>query len=201
VRPATSITADVNHRRLFLIGLVALFGRPGDGRADDAVPVARQATMLVRAIAYDGNLAKRAAGEVTIAVLRKNGDAPDATVADEMERAFADLGSIKIAGLPVRVLGLVYGGPEALAKTVADQGIDTLYVCPALQREVAGIRTVTREHAVLTLASRPEQLKAGLSLGVFPVDGKSVIMVNVGATREEGAAFGSDLLRLARLVK
>ena len=59
----------------------------------------------------------------------------------------------------------------------------------------------SRRAHVLTIASKEEQLNAGFSLGVFAFDGKTTITVNLTASREEGAAFSSELLHLARVIR
>jgi hypothetical protein len=63
------------------------------------------------------------------------------------------------------------------------------------------IKSVSRQRKVLTVASQEGHLKLGLSLGVFDIGGKNTIMVNLEASREEGAVFGPELLRLATVVR
>jgi hypothetical protein len=99
------------------------------------------------------------------------------------------------------VLRFPYLGPDALTRTIVAEGIDTLYLCPALDRELADIKPIARKHSVLTLAGRLEQVRNGLSVGVFALEGRATIVVNLVASKEEGAAFGSDILRLAKIVK
>jgi hypothetical protein len=36
---------------------------------------------------------------------------------------------------------------------------------------------------------------------VFAVEGKPTIVVNLAASKAEGASFGSDLLRLAKVIR
>ena len=64
-----------------------------------------------------------------------------------------------------------------------------------------GIFEATRRLKVITMASRQDYVQRGLSLGVFAIDGKPTILVNLAASKAEGAAFGSDLLRLAKVIR
>ena len=60
---------------------------------------------------------------------------------------------------------------------------------------------LTRKRHVITVGSREDYVKRGVSLGVFLASGRPTIMVNLSASRSEGAAFSSDLLRLATVIK
>ena len=53
----------------------------------------------------------------------------------------------------------------------------------------------------MTVASSESQIRVGISLGVFIVDGKNTIYVNLEASREEGLSFGPEFLRLVTVLK
>jgi hypothetical protein len=165
------------------------------------LPPARQAIFLARVIAYDANLKERAAAAVDFGVLVKKGDRDSEHMAELMVKALTPLESATLLGLPVRISAVYFSGREALERTVRDGGIDTLYVCSGLDANLDDIKAVARARKVLTVGSQESLLKQGLSLGVFAVDGKNTIIVNLEASREEGVAFGPELLRLATVVR
>jgi hypothetical protein len=165
------------------------------------LPPGKQAIFLARVLAYDANLKERAAGAVNIAVLARKGDHESEKMADVLVKAFTPLETATILGLPVRVSRLYFGGHEAFDRAVREGGIDTVYVCTGLDASLPDIKAVARARKTLTLASNPNHLKQGLSVGVFEVDGRNTIIVNLEANREEGVAFGPELLRLATVVR
>jgi len=165
------------------------------------LPPGKQAIFLARIIAYDANLKERAGAEVNIGVLAKRGDKESEKMADLLVRAWRPVEAATVLGLSVRVSRLWFTGREALDRAVRDGGIDTVYVCSGLDASLADIKAVARVRRVLTLASQEEHLKLGLSLGVFEIDGHNTIVVNLEANREEGVAFGPELLRLATVVR
>jgi len=165
------------------------------------LPAGKQAIFLARAIAYDANLKARAGPTVNIAVLARKGDKESERMADSLGKAFAPLESATMVGLPVKTMRVYFGGRDALDRVVRESGIDTLYVCSGLDESLSDIKAVTRARKVLTVASSEAQLRLGLSLGVFDIDGKKTIIVNIEANREEGVAFGPELLRLATVVR
>ena len=169
-------------------------------RADTVSPD-KQAVILARALAYDDNLRGRAGDSLVVAVLFKAGAGGSESTADGMVRAFKAIEGVKVQNLPLRVVKLAYTGKDALHGAVTGQGIDAVYVCPGLEGDQGGIRDESRRDHIITIASREEQLNSGLSLGVFSFDGKTTITVNLPSSKDEGAAFSSELLRLARVIR
>jgi hypothetical protein len=167
----------------------------------DQVSPDKQAVILARALAYDDNLRGRAGDSLVVAVIYKPGQGGSEGAADSMVRAFKALEGVKVQNLPLRVVKLAYGGKDALHGAVSSQGIDAVYVCPGLEPDQGGIRDESRRDHIITIAAREDQLNAGLSLGVFMFDGKTTITVNLPSSKEEGAAFSSELLRLARVIR
>jgi hypothetical protein len=181
--------------------LAAWAGPPDAAAAFEMVPAPRQALILMRALAYDEDLHVRAGGTINVAVVFKRGSVDSEAMAARMVRAFAALAVTEVAGLPVAASSVAYGGPESLRKAVATGGIDAIYVCDGLESEIAAVAEISRQAKALTLGSRAEYVRAGLSLGVFGGGGKTVILLNLPASRQEGAKFAADLLRLATVLR
>ena len=173
----------------------------GQAPAEAEVPSSRQAVIVLRALAYDGNLRTRAGDTIDIGVLYKKGHGGSEQMAATMAKAFGVLASTQVAGLPIAVSRLAYGGTEALDKSIGGVGIDMIYVCEGLDAEVGAIAEVTRRTKTLTVGSGREQVRQGLSLGVFQVDAKTTILLNLQSSRQEGVAFAADLLRLAAVIR
>ena len=169
--------------------------------APTELPPGKQAIFLARVIAYDAHLRDRAGAAVNIGVLARKGDKDSEKMADLLVKAWKPVETATLLGLPVRVTLLWFTGREALDRAVREGGIDTIYVCSGLDASLADVKAVTRARRVLTMASQEGHLKLGLSLGVFAIDGRNTIVVNLEANREEGVAFGPELLRLATVVR
>jgi len=161
----------------------------------------RQVKALARVLAYDDKLPNRAGTTVVLAVLYKPGNPSSEKEATESFSQFAKLESYRILGLPFHSVKLPFTSVDALDRAIGSQGIVALYVCPGLDDEIANLKRISRKHKATTIASREEQLAAGLALGVFSLDGQLTVVVNLPASREEGARFSSDLLRLARVIQ
>ena len=53
---------------------------------------------------------------------------------------------------------------------------------------------------MITMGSREQYLVQGLSLGVFVIAGRNVMELNLQASREEGVAFSTEMVGLARII-
>jgi hypothetical protein len=165
------------------------------------VPVDRQALILTRALAYDSNLKGRAGAEIIVGVLAKGGNVASDQIADAVTQAFGALGTVKVQGLPIKGTKVTFTSFSALITAIKGQSLDALYICPGLENELAGLLEVTRQQKVLSMGGREDHVTKGASVGVFVVDAKPTIYINLPSAKSEGADFGSDLLRLAKVIK
>jgi hypothetical protein len=180
-------------------GVALLSAAPIHGQLE--VPPDRQVLVLSRALSYDSELKKRMGTDILVAVLSKTGNALSEGAAASMIKAFKLIANVKVQGLPLIAKPFSYTGAAALASAVSAQGFDVLYVCPGLENDLAGIIDISRKRHLTTMASREEQVNRGLALGVFPIEARPTIVVNLAAARSEGASFSSELLRVAKVLK
>jgi hypothetical protein len=160
----------------------------------------RHAAILFKALSYDDKLVERAGPEMVVAVVYRAGGT-DAAEAEAWYQAFFAFRSWRFLGLPFRSIKLPLHNAERLRKTIVQEGIDALFVMGLGKDDLIALEKVARESKVVTMASHEEQIAAGLSLGVFVIDGKNALLVNLSASREEGAAFNSAMLKLAKVIK
>jgi hypothetical protein len=165
------------------------------------VPPDRQVLILTRALAYDSELKERVGPDITVGVLSKPGNVDSEAMAAAMLKAFRAILNVKVQGLSLVVRSLSYSNPAALAALVAAQSVDVIYVCNGLEGELPAIMDVSRKRHIVTMASSAAQVEKGLALGVFPIDSRPTIVLNLAAARSEGAAFTSELLRVAKVLK
>jgi hypothetical protein len=182
------------------LGLIAILGSAVPARAQD-VPPERQVLILTRALAYDDEIKNRAGDDVMVGVLAKTGNAASEAMAAALTKAFRGIGGTKVQGLPMKITQLGFTNGPTLLATVASQGVDVIYVCAGLEADLPAIIEVTRKRRMVSIGGREEHVQKGLALGVFAVDGKPTIVVNLPAAKAEGSAFSSDLLRLAKVLK
>jgi YfiR/HmsC-like len=169
--------------------------------AADEVPPKQQVLILSRALVYDDKFKQRVGPEVRIGILTKSGNAASEATSAAMIKAWKGMGNLKLSGVPLRVDRLGFKDASTLAATVAAEAIDVLYLCPGLENNLREILELSRKRQIVTIGGREEHVTGGASLGVFLNSGRATIMVNLTASRSEGASFSSDLLRLAKVIR
>lgn len=165
------------------------------------VPVQTQAALFAKVLQYDRKLSVRAGGDIVVGILHQSKLRESAAVARDAAAAFATQKTI--AALPVSVVTLDLDDPAIagnLRGSLESRKVDVLYVCPLRAFDVASIAKSTSALGVLSLTGVPKYADA-LSVGLDMTAGKPQIVVNLAASRAEGADFASDLLRLARVIK
>lgn len=169
--------------------------------AQSRVPADRMVAILSRALAYDRNLAARAGQTVVVAVLYAPNDPTSARVGDEVRSAFKGLEKLKLQGKPFQVLAAPYTGIAATGDLVEKNGVDALFLGPGLDADLAAISAYARGRKLTTMTGEDTYLQKGVALGVLVEEGKPRIVVNLNASREEGASFSSELMQLAKVIK
>jgi hypothetical protein len=168
---------------------------------DDATAFKRRAFIITRALAYDTRLAVRSGDTVVLLVLAKKGNVASEEMCAVAELAFKPLHAVKIAGLPFRAISAPFSGAAPLEALIDKEGVDAVLLCDGLAADIPVIKALSHRRKVLTLGVLQEQVQAGVSVAVIDENGRMQVVVNLAESREEGAAFGSDLLRIARVVK
>jgi hypothetical protein len=196
------MTAISGHGRLPLV--MAMLSLAAGVQAADAPPdtvSSRRAIAIARALSYDASLPDRTAGEMVLLILFKKKNAPSEKGADLASKAFKQLETLRIAGAPFRRVTAPFNGAAELEQMVQKEGVDAFFLCDGLEDDLPAIKQVSRQKKVLTLGTTEAQVRAGVSLAVIAEGTKMVIALNLPESREEGAAFSSDLLRLAKVMR
>src|SRR6266540_5686324 len=133
-------------RALLLLVGAASFGmvRVPTVRAAD-VPPSRQVVIVLRALAYDGNLKSRAGNTVNIAIMHKKGNSASEQMAAAVTQAFISRQSTLVTGLPIAISSFPYVTADRLQESIAGSGIDLLYVCDGLESDLDAIKEVTHQ--------------------------------------------------------
>jgi hypothetical protein len=164
-----------------------------------AVPVARQAELLVRVAAYDRNLPARAQGTVRVLILTNPDDADSRGVAAQMDAALRHFD--KIAGLPYDVSTLAFpGGAQVAAKCKAEH-LSIVYVAPGLDGKVAELAGALGGVDVLSVAALARYVSQAIVLGFDLVSGKPTLVINLPQSRKQNVSIGAEVLHLMKVIE
>ena len=164
-----------------------------------AVPVARQAELLVRVAAYDRNLPGRARGTARVLILVNPNDTDSRSVAEQMGNALRRFD--RIAGLPSEITVAPYAGGAQLADYCRSNHIAIVYVTPGLGGSAGEIAQSLDGVDVMTSAAIARFVADGIVLGFDLVDGKPTLLINLTQAKKQNVAIAAEVLHLMKVVK
>ena len=195
-RPAERPSAS--WRPAALLAAVALLwplaASPAD--ADDPVPAALQAALIVRILAYDHRTGQRPPGPVAVAILQADGRRP--AVAGALEQLLRG-GSFPGHDVQISLLG--FGSPRQLGAALASLKPVLIYVPRELEAEAGAISQATRSAQVLSIGETEGSVRGGLALGIVRRKARAGLIANHAALHAEGADLDAALLRLCEPVQ
>jgi hypothetical protein len=166
----------------------------------EVLPARNQALLLLRVLSYDRNLKARSGAEVTVVVAYREG-APRSEQEQGMAAALEEAArSFTVSGLKARVVTVPWRGAAALGAELKATGAAALYVGESLSGETAGISAAARGRSALTFAPLREMVEGGLALGLLNANDRARLLVNLAASREEGADLDSVFLGIAEVI-
>lgn len=189
-------------RRIALASLALLLVLAGSATAAADPAIDKQALVLVRVLAYDRHVAKRAGRQVVIGVVRDDGDPGSRRAASAMAAALRTVSKgLTVAGRPVTVVELAAG--ELLSDRLRDLEVTAIYISSGLDSELARITAAARSRPCLTFSDRPSYLRHGLAvvLGTDEQKRRITIQIDLAAATAQGAKLAAELLRVAEIVK
>jgi hypothetical protein len=188
-------------RRLGFVAVVAaLCAAPaGMARAQEMdVAPAIQIPILVKVMTFDRQLRVRAPEGPVVGIVFQSGNRASTLAKDDVVRS---LGTTRdVDGERFRVVAIDLDR-ERLEEALRTSNVTVLYVTPLRATDVGALAAIARAAHVTTVTGVPRYVSLGLGIGVGQRGGRPRILINVEATRLEGAEFGAELLKLAEIVK
>jgi hypothetical protein len=182
-----------------LLGLAGLV--PRSLAAQEApVPVAVQIPILVKILNFDRNLPERADGPLVVGVLFQSRYRTSANVADEVCRALHALPAGALGEMELSCVAIDLDATSALDSALKRKRVQVLYVSPLRAVLLGDVTAVSRAAGITTLTGVPRYVETGLAIGLDMKGERPEIVINLAASRAEGADFTAHLLKLARVV-
>jgi len=170
--------------------------------AAEQLPAANKALLIFRILAFDRALADRAGETIVVAVVSREGVQESEADQAEMVAAMTELAkTTSIVGRTIRVVRVPFQGGDRLDASLSQERAVAAYLTPSLTEQLGVISQVARKRDILTFSGVEAYIEAGVSFGVVRRGAKPSILVNLPATKAEGALVDTALLRIAEVVK
>lgn len=187
------------------LGVAVLAGLPAGGVAaqDTPVPVDVQVQIMVKVLNFDRRLPERLSGRLTIGVLYQSRYRTSANVGGEVCRALMRLPRSALGALEALQLTCVpidLDRTPDLGAALKRDRIQVLYVSPLRAFPLSDVVAMARAGRITTVTGVPRYVETGLAIGVDMKGDRPEIVINLVASRAEGAELNAQLLKLARVV-
>jgi hypothetical protein len=187
--------------RATIVALVALSCGAVTSRAQEiAVPVEVQVPLMVKILGFDRNLLTESDGEVVLGVLYQGKYRTSANVAHEVREAVKRLPKEAVAGRSIRTVAIDLDETPSLEAVLTKHRISVLYVAPLRAADLRELAETCRINNVTTVTGVPMYVETGLAIGIGVKAQRPEIVINLGASRAEGADLNAQLLKLARII-
>jgi len=184
---------------LLLLGLTVLVP-PSVAAQEVAVPVAVQVPILVKILNFDRKLPERAGDRLVVGVLYQSRYRTSANVAHEVCRSLLQLPTGSLGALELSCVAIDLDAIPALDVALKRERIRVLYVSPLRAISLGEVISASRAAQITTLTGVPRYVETGLAIGVDMKGERPEIVINLAASRAEGAELTAHLLKLARVV-
>ncbi len=182
---------------LFAVGAVA--DPSGFGEETD-LSIAVQFPLMLKILQFDRNLPSRAGSEIVVAAVYQGRYRASVRARDEVHRAASANPNPRVADLPVRIVDVDIERID-LKEALDSLDVDVVYLTPLRAMDIVSITRVTRELRIGSMTGVEDYVHQGVAVGLGVWQEKPRVLVNLDASKAEGADFSSRLLSLAQLVK
>jgi hypothetical protein len=169
---------------------------PGSGVATP-VPVELRASLLLRTLAYDRNLATRAGERVDILVLEGSDPADTRAMATTLE-GMAD--RVSVGGLPVHVERITFTTSDVLMAHIEAGEVDVLYLGRGLESEAALLSVVAEALSMTLVGSDGADMPNGCAVGFTVEENRPLIVIDRARAEAAGMDLDASVLQVARVL-
>jgi hypothetical protein len=162
------------------------------------VPVAIQVPLFLKVLTFDRRLDARAGQELVVAIVYQKGNRASTLARDDALRALG--AAPKIGGIAIRTYSVDLDH-ESLPAALGERAARVIYVTPLRGVNIVDIAEAARAARATTITGMPEYIDLGLAVGVRLQGDRPKLLLNLTASRLEGADFSSELLRLAQVTR
>lgn len=165
------------------------------------VPLDVQFSLFLKILTFDRSLRARVGNEIVIGILYQRNFRASHNVRDELADLIDKSSVHQVQDILMRHVSIDLSDETDFATAVLRHSVDILYIAPLRAVGIETIYTVSRARQILTLTGVPEYVDSGLAVSIGLRGGKPLIVINLSASKAEGADFHSQLLKLAKVIR
>jgi hypothetical protein len=183
---------------MLLLAVLLLLCPDRNGQAQSMeVPVRIQFGLFSKIVSFNRSDHGKHNDDFVLGVLYQKAVRASVEVADEASALAAQL---LFDGRKVRVVSIPLSSSTDLDAALVKLHPDALYVAPMRSADIDAISRSSRRLQVLTLTGVSSFVDDGLAVGIAQQGNRPQVLINLAASKAEGADFSSQLLRVSKII-
>ncbi len=162
------------------------------------VPVEVQVPLLLKILSFDRALTGSRTDPLVVGVVFQGRNRTSSEIGAEVRSRLTAAGRPG-GGRVIRVVSIDLDQTDDFLAMLLRDSVRVLYVAPLRAIAISTVAAATREGLVVSFTGIPRYVEQGLAVGIDVNGMRPQIVVNLAASRAEGAQFSADLLKLVRL--
>jgi hypothetical protein len=179
--------------RLALAVLSLGMGRSRAVAQEMPVPLETQVPLLLKILTFDRTLSDASGEPLVVGIVFQGRNRTSSEIGEEVRSR------LQASARAIRVVAIDLDQTQDLRAALLRDGVRVLYVAPLQAVAVSAVAAATRERQVLSYTGVPHYVEQGLAVGIDVNGMRPQIVINLAASRAEGALFSAQLLKLVRL--
>lgn len=163
------------------------------------VPVDLQQALFQKILSYDRSLTCKSSGKTVIGIIYQSRYITSRNVGKSFAEALEKSPDRNLPGKTIEYALIDITGSD-IDELIASYDPDVLYVAPVRAVNIAEIASICRSRGILSITGIPEYCHQGLSVGIDEHKGHPRIIVNLAASRDEGADFSAQFLQFVTII-
>jgi hypothetical protein len=190
-------------KRSFIVVVAFCLAAPvvNAGKQRSELPVAVELGLLLKALTYDYHFSSRYPDGMRLGVLSYRDVPQSRKVAGEILQIAGGQRKLMIVGAEISAFEIPLSDATTLEDLIKSRRINTLYLCPHLDGLVSSIITLASKHRIPTLTGVREYVEQGAALGAVIKGKHPKLIINLRASKAQGAEFKAKLLALAEIIR
>ena len=185
--------------RTMIILFLLLFVISGMKSQSITVPESIQAKIFLKVLTFERNLIDKD-DDVVVNILYqenyKESFSAYKKISDEIINNYKNVFSNR----KIIINGINLDKTNEWAKSIDKKKINIIYVLPLRAFKISDISEECRKSKMLSFTAVPEYVVKGISIGIDLFNSKPKILINLKASKLEGAKLSSQILRISRLI-
>lgn len=166
-----------------------------------SVPVNIQIQLIQKIFSFDRNFRSRIKGEIVFLVIYQRNYRASLNIKNEINELVQTQEYQSYQEFNIKYKYLNIETTSDLERYLSNNYVSVIYICPLKIIDISGISEITQSKKIISIASVPDYIEDGISVGFEIKEDRPQIYINLKQAKSEGIDFSSQLLKLARVIQ